>query len=77
MRSEGIAVDAEGVVLDLTIRSFGILAARSTPPVEVTVHDDGGPPVPAGDTVFAAVAAAAWIAAGLPPVWPVDPGGTR
>ena len=29
-------------------------------------EDDPRPPVPAGDTVFAAVAAAAWLAAGLP-----------
>jgi len=40
------------------------------------VRDDGGPPVPVGDTVFAVVAAAAWLAAGLPPRWPADPGGT-
>ena len=63
VRSEGIAVDAEGTVLDLTIRSFGVLGARAMPPVDVTVEDDAGPPVPVGDTVFAAVAAAAWLAA--------------
>ena len=65
VRSEGVAVDDDGTVLDLTIRSFGILAARDMPAVEVVVEDDRGPPVPAGDTVFAAVAAAAWLAAGL------------
>jgi hypothetical protein len=70
-----VAVDADGTVLDLTIRSFGILTARQMPPVEVTVEDKGGPPVRAGDAVFAAVAAAAWVAAGLPPAWPTQRGG--
>jgi len=75
VRSEGVAVDETGAVLDLTIRSFGIIPARSMPAVEVVVDDDGRPPVAAGDTVFAAVAAAAWLAAGLPSSWPVDTGG--
>jgi xanthine dehydrogenase small subunit len=75
VRSEGVAVDGAGTVLDLTIRSFGILAARATPDVEVLVQDDAGPALPVGDTVFAAAAAAAWLAAGLGPSWPVDPGG--
>jgi CO/xanthine dehydrogenase Mo-binding subunit len=75
VRSEGVAVDADGEVLDLTIRSFGILTARAMPPVEVVVEKSGGPPVRAGDAVLAAVATAAWLAAGLPPVWPVERGG--
>jgi aerobic-type carbon monoxide dehydrogenase small subunit (CoxS/CutS family) len=59
--TEGLAVDPEsGEVLDLTIRSFGILRARSTPPLEVTVLDDAGPPRAVSDAVFAAVASAAW-----------------
>jgi len=60
--SESLAVDREtGEVLDLTIRSFGIIRARDLPPVTVTVVDDPGPPLArAGDAVFAAVAAAAW-----------------
>jgi CO/xanthine dehydrogenase Mo-binding subunit len=60
--TEAIAVDAAtGNVLDLTIRSFGILRARSTPPIDVTVLDDPGAARPrAGDAVFAAVAAATW-----------------
>ena len=33
VRSEGIAVDEDGDVLDLTIRSFGILPARAMPAV--------------------------------------------
>ena len=75
VRSEGVAVDESGAVLDLTIRSFGIIPAHDMPPVEVVVEDDPRPPRPVGDTVFAAVAAAAWLAAGLAPSWPVDPGG--
>ena len=34
---EGIAVDDEGVPQDLTIRSFGILRARDTPDIDVTI----------------------------------------
>jgi aerobic-type carbon monoxide dehydrogenase small subunit (CoxS/CutS family) len=75
VRSEGVAVDEAGTVLDLTIRSFGILAARAMPSVEVAVEDDPRPALAVGDTVFAAVAAAAWVAAGLPSSWPVDRGG--
>ena len=60
--SESLAVDPEtGDVLDLTIRSFGIIRARDLPPVTVTVVDDPGPPLArSSDAVFAAVAAAAW-----------------
>ena len=68
--SEGIAVDGSGVPLDLTIRSFGVLRASETPPIEVEIEPDDGPPVAAGDAVFVAVAAAAWIAQGCPPEWP-------
>ncbi len=74
VRTEGIAVDERGEVLDLTIRSFGVLAARDTPPVEVVVEEDAGPAVAVGDTVLAAVAAAAWGAAGLPGRWPTQGG---
>jgi CO/xanthine dehydrogenase Mo-binding subunit len=60
--SEGLAVDPEtGEVLDLTIRSFGVIRAKDTPPIEITIVDDPGEPQPRGsDAVFAAVAAAAW-----------------
>jgi hypothetical protein len=68
--SEGIAVDAAGIPVDLTIRSFGILAAREMPQVEVTLHEDDRWPVNGSDAVFAATVAAAWIAEGLPPRWP-------
>jgi xanthine dehydrogenase small subunit len=75
VRREGIAVDEDGTVLDLTIRSFGILPAREMPAVEVSVVDAEGPACRGSDAVFAATAAAAWLAAGLPPAWPVERGG--
>jgi aerobic-type carbon monoxide dehydrogenase small subunit (CoxS/CutS family) len=68
--SEGIAVDEDGVVHDLTIRSFGVLRAVDTPPIEVEVAAGDGPPVRGSDAVFAAVAAAAWLHGGTPPDWP-------
>jgi len=70
VRSEGIAVDDEGVPHDLTIRSFGILRAVDMPAVDVTIEPDEGPSVNGSDAVFAAVAAAAWLADGLPAEWP-------
>src|SRR3546814_12794043 len=74
MGSEGIAVDVAGAVHDLTIRSFGVLRAVDTPPIEVVVEPDDGPPARGSDAVFAAVAAAAWFHAGTPSAWPT---GTR
>jgi CO/xanthine dehydrogenase Mo-binding subunit len=70
VRSEGLAVDDAGEPLDLTIRSFGVLRAVDTPPIEVRIEAELGPPVSGSDAVFAAVAAAAWRAAGHPPRWP-------
>jgi xanthine dehydrogenase small subunit len=60
--SEGIAVDPDsGEVHDLTIRSFGVIRAKDTPSIDVTVvADDGAPRPRSSDVVFAAVAAAAW-----------------
>jgi aerobic-type carbon monoxide dehydrogenase small subunit (CoxS/CutS family) len=71
VRSEGIAVGDDGVPLDLTIRSFGVLRATEMPNVAVTIEPDDGPPVNGSDAVFAAVAAAAWRAAGHPDRWPI------
>ena len=70
VRSEGIAVDDDGQAHDLTIRSFGILRAVDTPDIHVTITPSDAPPVNASDAVFAAVAAAAWMADGLPQDWP-------
>jgi CO/xanthine dehydrogenase Mo-binding subunit len=60
--TEGLAVDPQtGEVHDLTIRSFGIIPARNTPTIDVTIVDDDGPPLArASDAVFCAVAASAW-----------------
>ena len=68
--SEGIALDTAGEPVDLTIRSFGILAARDMPEVTVRLHHEDGWPVNGSDAVFAATLAAAWIAEGLPARWP-------
>lgn len=74
VRSEGIVVDDQGVVHDLTIRSFGILSALDTPPIDVEIVEESGPAVSGSDAVFAAVAAATWIADGLGPTWPTSRG---
>ena len=74
VRSEGLAVDAEGEVQDLTIRSFGILRAKDMPRVEVEIVEGSGEPVNGSDAVMAAVAAAAWLAGGRPDRWPTDRG---
>ena len=66
----GIAVDGAGEPVDLTIRSFGILAAKDMPEVNVTVHEEDRWPVNGSDAVFVATLAAAWSAEGRPPRWP-------
>ena len=74
--SEGIAVDPDGRVGDLTIRSFAIVQARAMSPVTVDVVDQpAASPVNGSDAVFAAVAAARWMADGLSPSWPTDRSG--
>jgi hypothetical protein len=75
--SEGLAVDADGTVHDLTIRSFGIVRAADTPVIEVDIEPDTGPPVNGSDAVFAAVAAAVWVARGCPPDLPDTVRGRR
>lgn len=72
VRSEAIAVDDDGVPQDLTIRSFGILRATEMPPVDVVIVPSDDPPVNGSDAVFAAVAAAAWVADGCPQDWPTQ-----
>jgi aerobic-type carbon monoxide dehydrogenase small subunit (CoxS/CutS family) len=68
--SEGLVVDPDGVVHDLTVRSFGIPRAIDTPPIDVEIVASDRPPVNGSDAVFAAVAAAVWLDRGLPAVWP-------
>jgi len=64
--SEGLAVDVDGTVHDLTIRSFGIPRAVDTPPIDVEIDPAAGPPVNGSDAVFVAVAAAVWLHQGCP-----------
>ena len=72
--SEALAVDGDGEVQDLTIRSFGILRAVDMPPIVVEIEgsaaDEARAPVNVSDAVFAAVAAAVWRHQGHPPDWP-------
>jgi xanthine dehydrogenase small subunit len=69
--SESLTVDAAGEVHDLTIRSFGVLRATDTPPIEVEIDPvASGEPINGSDAVFAAVAAATWLHQGCPPDWP-------
>jgi hypothetical protein len=75
--SEGIAVDEQGEVRDLTIRSFGILPSRAMPEVRVTVLPSDAPAVNGSDAVMAAAAAACWIERDLPSAWPIDRSGPR
>jgi xanthine dehydrogenase small subunit len=89
VRNEGLVVDADGAVQDLTIRSFGVLRAVDTPRIHITIDEPGdatqasaaddtpdgaddSTPVNGSDAVFAAVAAAAWRAAGFPAAWPAQ-----
>jgi aerobic-type carbon monoxide dehydrogenase small subunit (CoxS/CutS family) len=71
VRSEGVAIGDDGTPLDLTIRSFGVLRAVDTPPLDIEIEADDGEPVNGSDAVLAAVAAAAWRHTGFAPVWPV------
>ncbi len=73
--SEALAVDDAGTVHDLTIRSFGVLRAAETPPIDVEIEPARGEPVNGSDAVFAAVASAVWIDQGCPPDVPTR--GTR
>ncbi|MFP5487500.1 MAG: hypothetical protein ACLGHQ_04255, partial [Acidimicrobiia bacterium] len=68
--SEGISVGSDGVPHDLTIRSFGVLRAVDTPPIEVVIEPDDAEPVNGSDAVFAAVALAAWRRSSFAPEWP-------
>ena len=70
--SEALTVDSDGVVHDLTIRSFGVARAVDTPRIEISLDPaDQGEPVNGSDAVFAAVAAATWLSFGCRQDWPV------
>lgn len=75
VRSEGLAVDTDGEVLDLTVRSLGVLRSSDLPHVEVEIVDADGPAVAVSDAVFAATAAAEWRRAGCASDWPIGVGG--
>jgi xanthine dehydrogenase small subunit len=64
LTSEHLTVDPEtGAVLDLTIRSFGMVRPKDTPPIHVEIVRSALPPCPrASDAVFSAVAAALAVA---------------
>jgi xanthine dehydrogenase small subunit len=68
--AESLTVDEAGAVHDLTVRSFGVVRAADTPPIEITIAASDAPPVNGSDAVFAAVAAATWRHRGFPPAWP-------
>lgn len=68
--SEALAVDDLGQVMDLSVRSFGVVRAVDMPHMVVTVDPSVAPPVNGSDAVFAAVAAAVWRWLGHPPEWP-------
>ncbi len=71
LTSEALAVDDEGQVHDLTIRSFGILRAVDTPPITIHLVPEERPAVNGSDAVFVAVAAAGWLRSGCRPDWPI------
>ncbi len=75
--SEALAVGDDGRPEDLTVRSWGILRAADTPPMDVRIEPSPAAPVNGSDAVFAAVAAATWMAQGLPPRWPTIRGAWR
>lgn len=68
--SEQLAVDDDGEIHDLTVRSFGVLRSLDTPPIDVRIDSGGGEPVNGSDAVFAAVAGAVWAHQGFPESWP-------
>ncbi|MGI9598827.1 MAG: hypothetical protein ACR2QK_21865 [Acidimicrobiales bacterium] len=71
LTSEAMLVDADGTVHDLTVRSFGVLRAVDTPPIEVEIIAGDRDPVNGSDAVFAAVAAAGWLANDCAQDWPI------
>jgi CO/xanthine dehydrogenase Mo-binding subunit len=65
--SESLTVDETGDIHDLTIRSFGIVKAADTPPIDVTIAaGTSGAPVRGSDAAFVAVACAVFASRGCP-----------
>lgn len=76
VRSEGIAVDEHGEVLDKTIRSFGVLTAKQTPKMTVVIDEnDDRESCNVSDLLFATTAALAWLESGRPTRWPTERAG--
>ncbi len=77
LTGEALTVGPDGTVQDLTVRSFGVLRAMDTPPIEVELDQASSVsarlhlPVNGSDAVFAAVAAAGWLHLDRQPDWPV------
>ena len=71
LTSEALSVDEAGAVHDLTVRSFGVLRAVDTPPIEIDIIPGDREPVNGSDAVFAAVAAAGWLAGDCAQDWPI------
>jgi len=69
--AEQLAVDADGIAQDLTVRSFGVVRASETPTIEIEIGEADGPAVNASDAVFAAVAAATAVHHGATE-WPLS-----
>jgi len=65
-----VALGTDGIPVDLTIRSFGVLRAVDTPRIDVDLVRSDDESVNGSDAVFAVVAAAAWRHAGFPERWP-------
>jgi len=72
LTSEALTVDEQGIVHDLTVRSFGVLRAVDTPTINVELIESDDEPVNGSDAVFVAVAAAGWINRGCRQDWPVS-----
>ncbi len=68
---EALTVGDDGTIHDLTVRSFGVARAVDTPPIEIMIEAGQGESCNGSDAVFAAVAAATWLATGCVRDWPV------
>lgn len=64
--TEEVKVGVDGEILDGTMRSFGILKAKETPPIEIQVEQSSSKPEPVSELVFVATAACVWISLGCP-----------